>query len=261
MFHFVFHPILIVPLMLIACAAGLIDTIAGGGSLITVPALLMLGLPPAFAFGTSKLQSCIGEMNATIHFIRSKKINFKKLAPGFFFVAIGSTVGTLLIQHMNNSTADNIVPWILLCVVIYTYLSPYFSAKNVTQKISYSLFFILFGLVIGFYNGFLGPGTGAFWVFLFMFFLGFDLVSASMHAKPLNMVGSFASLIFFIIGQHVIYSVGLIMAIGQLVGSRMGAHLVIHKGIIIVRPLYLVAITMMLIILFVKLFSGISSSR
>ena len=111
----------------------------------------------------------------------------------------------------------------------------------------------MFGLCIGFYNGFLGPGTGAFWVFVFMFFLGFDMVSASMHAKPLNMTGSFFSLIVFMIGHHVIYAVGMVMAIGQLIGSRIGAHLVLKNGIALVRPLYLFVVTAMVILLFVKM--------
>lgn len=117
---------------------------------------------------------------------------------------------------------------------------------------SYALCFIVFGLCIGFYNGFLGPGTGALWVFVFMFFLGFNLVSASMHAKPLNMTGSVFSLIVVMIGHHVIYTVGMIMAVDQLVGSRIGAYLVLEKGIALVRLLYLVMVTIMTLLLFMK---------
>lgn len=254
--HFIFHFnfLTIILLVLIAASAGLIDTLAGGGSLITVPALLMMGLPPVLALGTSKFQSCIGELNATIHFIRSKKVNFKTLLPGLFFTALGSVAGTCCVQLINNAKAEKIIPWLLSVIVAYTYLSPYFIAEKTDQKISFALFFIVFGLCIGFYNGFLGPGTGALWVFLFMFFLGHNLVSASMHAKPLNMMGSFSSLIVFTIGHHVIYAVGMIMAVGQLVGSRIGAHLVLEKGVSLLRPLYLFVVTAMTFLLFVKMY-------
>src|SRR3990167_5857411 len=253
-FVFHLHPAIIIFLIALSLCAGLIDTIAGGGSLITVPALLTLGFPPVFAFGTSKFQSCIGEFNASYHFCRSKKINLKTLLPGFIFVSVGSIVGTLLIQFMSNADAEKIIPWLLLCVVLYTYLSPYLQSEVTQQKISRSVFFSIFGLAIGFYNGFLGPGTGALWVFVFMYFLGLNLVNASMHAKPLNMTGSFFSLLLFMIGHHVIYAVGMIMAVGQLVGSRIGAHLVLEKGIKLVRPLYLLIVTMMTLLLFVKIY-------
>ena len=239
--------------IVVAGFAGLVDTLAGGGSLISVPALLAMGLPPVLALGTSKFQSSIGELNATFFFFRSKKIDFKKILPRLFFTAFGSVVGTYFIQMINNAEAEKIIPWLLLLIVIYTYISPYLLEEKHNQKISTILFFIIFGLCVGFYNGFLGPGTGALWVFVFMFFMGFNLVSASMHAKPLNMVGSFFSLIIFMIGHHVIYVIGVIMAIGQLIGSRVGAYLMLEKGINLIRPIYLFVITAMTLFLFIKI--------
>lgn len=248
------HFVLFFLLILLASTAGLIDTIAGGGSLITVPALLILGISPAFALGTSKFQSCIGEMNACFHFLRSKKVNFKMLMPAFIFVALGSSMGTFLIQTMHAKSSEQIIPGLLLCIVLYTYFSPRFQSVNKLEKISRRLFFFIFGLCIGFYNGFLGPGTGALWVFVLMFFLGFDLVKSSLHAKPLNLAGSFSSLIWFAVGHHVMYLIGLVMAIGQLIGSRVGAHLILTRGITLVRPLYLCVVSIMMIILFAKLY-------
>jgi hypothetical protein len=174
--------------------------------------------------------------------------------PGLFFAALGSVAGTCCVQMINNAEAEKIIPWLLSVIVAYTYFSPYFLAEKTNQKISFALFFVVFGLCIGFYNGFLGPGTGALWVFVFMFFLGLNLVSASMHAKPLNMIGSFFSLIVFMIGHHVFYAVGMIMAVGQLVGSRIGAHLVLEKGVSFLRPLYLFVVTVMTLLLFVKMY-------
>src|SRR3990167_10007231 len=249
-----FNPLTIFLFIVIAASAGLIDTLAGGGSLISVPALLMMGLPPVLALGTSKFQSCIGELNATIHFICSKKINFKKLLPGLFFAALGAVAGTCLIQMINNKEAEKIIPWLLVLIVVYTYISPYFLEEKSNQKISTLLFFIIFGLCIGFYNGFLGPGTGALWVFVFMFFMGFNLVSASIYSKPLNMIGSFVSLIIFLFAHEVIYMIGIIMVAGQLIGSQIGAHLVLKKGIKFLRPVYLFVITAMTVLLFLKIY-------
>ena len=253
--HFVFHMHFISAVLLIvmACLAGLIDTIAGGGSLITVPLLLAMGLPPVFALGTSKFQSCIGELNACYHFFKSKRLDIKKIAYGIFFVAVGSIFGTVLIEFIHSTIARNIIPWLLLVVLIYTYFSPKLKLKSDLQKIPTHLFFIIFGLTIGFYNGFLGPGTGALWVCVLMFFLGFDLIKSSLHAKPLNMTGSFFSLILFSMGHHVFYIIGLMMAAGQLIGSRIGAQLILINGAPIVRPIYLSIVTIMVFILFYKM--------
>lgn len=256
MTHFIFHfnVLTIFLLIFVAAISGLIDTLAGGGGLITVSALMIMGLPPVLALGTGKFQSCFGMLNATIHFIRNKKINFKMILPGLFFVALSSVLGTYMIQIMNNATAEKIIPWLLMLIVAYTYFSPYFIAEKSNQKISNALFFIVFGFFLGFYNGFLGPGTGALWVFVFMFFMGFNLVSASIYTKPLNMMGSFVSLIIFLIAHEVIYTVGIIMVAGQLIGSQIGAHLILEKGMRFLRPVYLFVITAMTLLLFAKIY-------
>ncbi|HLB57114.1 MAG TPA: TSUP family transporter [Coxiellaceae bacterium] len=256
MTHFIFHfnSITIFLLIIVAASSGLIDTLAGGGGLITVSALMMMGLPPVLALGTGKFQSCFGMLNATIHFIRNKKINFKIILPGLFFAACGSIAGTCMIQMINNETAEKIIPWLLIIIVAYTYFSPNFIEEKSNQKISNALFYIMFGFCIGFYNGFLGPGTGALWVFVFMFFMGFNLVSASIYSKPLNMIGSFVSLIIFLFAHEVIYMIGIIMVAGQLIGSQIGAHLVLKKGIKFLRPVYLFVITAMTVLLFLKIY-------
>jgi uncharacterized membrane protein YfcA len=254
--HFVLHIhfMLIVLLVSVACVASLIDTIAGGGGLITLPVLLMLGLPPAFALGTSKFQACVGELNASIHFIRSKRIDFKKIFIGLIIVAVSATVGALCIQLIHDSVARKIIPWLLLGILVYTYFSPRFQSEHATQKIPTILFFIIFGLTIGFYNGFLGPGTGAFWTFAWMFFMGFDLMHASLYMKPLNMTGTFFSVIFFMIGHHVLYTIASIMMVGQLIGSYIGVHMVLKKGLALIRPIYLSVVTVLMVVMFVKLF-------
>jgi uncharacterized protein len=246
------HILILLILTGVAFCAGIIDTLAGGGGLLTVPALLSAGIPPVIVLGTNRLQSIFGELTASIHFFRKKKLNVKGLLFGFLMTAIGSVLGSVVAQLIHPENLKKIIPILLVIVLIYTILSP--AAKDIKPKqiLSDVVFFIIFGLIIGFYNGFFGPPTGTFWMFSLMCFLGLDIVRATMHAKPLNSIGNIASLIVFMIGGKVYYSVGLCMGAGQICGARIGAHLVIHKGHKLIKPLFITVVSIMLIDILIK---------
>ena len=244
--------LIMIVLTAISFIAGFIDTLAGGGGLITVPALLVVGLPPAVALGTNKFQACVGEVNASIHFIKKKRIDFKRLTYGLIFTGIGTTAGTILVQIMHQGIARKIIPVLLLVVILYTIFSPKVKDQDVQARLSDAMFFPIFGLLIGFYNGFLGPGTGSFWVFVLMLLLGLNIVNATMYAKPLNFMGNFLSLIWFIVGGSVYYSLAIAMSVGQLAGSKLGAHMVITKGRQLIRPLYLTMVIATMVVLLLR---------
>lgn len=249
------HLILLLFLFIIAIIAAIVDTLAGGGGLITVPALLVAGLPPTLALGTNKLQACIGEANAATRFIHHGKIKLKSLLVGAIFTGIGSIIGTIVVQYIHPDILNKFIPIILALVLVYSIFSKRFVAEQSGhQYFSYFFFYLVFGLLIGFYNGFLGPGTGYFWIVAFIFFLGFDLKKAVLYGKPLNFIGNFVSLFCFIYAGLINYKIAIIMGIGQLIGSYIGAKLVFYKGAKIIRPVFIIMVLVMIISLLIKHF-------
>lgn len=224
-------------LMLAAFAAGFIDSIAGGGGLITVPALLATGMPPALALGTNKLQSCFGSLTATLYFWRQGLLNLRELWPHILCTFVGSALGTLLVQHLDPSFLSKLLPFLLILFSVYFLLSPKVSNNDSEQRLSPLAFAFLIGTSVGFYDGFFGPGTGSFFAIAFVALAGFGLAKATAHTKLLNFTSNLASLLFFALGGHVLWSLGLAMAIGQFMGARLGSRLVISHGVTIIKPL------------------------
>lgn len=246
------HLLMILILFIAGIAAGLIDTLAGGGGLIIVPVMLLLGIPPLEAMGANKLQACFGELTAIIEFRRKGHIKLRKLLLGFIFVAIGSTVGTLLLQQTHPELLKKLLPVLLALVLIYTIFSPRPQAEDVKARMPSPVFYSLIGLLIGFYNGYFGPGTGSFWVVAFMFFMGFNIRNASIHAKPLNFTSNIVALVWFILAGQIWYWAGISAGIGQIIGAKIGAHLVIYKGLQIIRPVFITIVSIMILSLIIK---------
>lgn len=234
--------------------AGVIDTIAGGGGMITVPVLLALGLTPAQSLGTNRFQSIVGESTATLKFMQSGHLKLSSLKMGFLFTVIGSALGTVLVQQLHPHIMNKIIPILLLLLLLYSLFSAKFVHQETEPKFSKLIFFVCFGLGIGFYNGFFGPSTGSFWIAAFLIFLGFNLKNSVMHAKPLNLMGNITSFTVFALGGHVAYVIGMFMAVGQLIGAQIGAHLVIHKGTAFIRPVFITMVVVMTGYLFLKAF-------
>ena len=245
------HTLTISVVILTGVIAGCIDTIAGGGGMLTVPVLLMLGLNPATALGTNRFQSILGESMATWRFIKAKQVKLSALKRGIIFTLVGSGAGTVLVQWLHPQHLQKIIPVLMLLVLIYT-LIPNKVRQHRKSKLRGPVFFSLFGLLIGFYNGFFGPSTGTFWIVALMFFLAFPIQQAVTHAKPLNLTGNIISCIVFMAGGHVAFILGLIMGLGQLVGAYIGAHLVVKKGASFIRPIFMAVVFVLTIILFYK---------
>ena len=227
-------------LMLLALAgmvAGFVDAIAGGGGLITIPALLATGMPPVSALATNKLQSSFGSLTATRTFWRAGLINLRQMRLAVTLTFIGSALGALLIQQLDASQLDRLLPYLLIGFALYFAFSPRVSDDNSHKRLSLGLFAITIAPLIGFYDGFFGPGTGSFFAIAFIALAGMNIRSATAHSKLLNFTSNIASLLLFILGGHVVWLAGVVMAGGQLVGARMGAAMVLSKGSRLVRPL------------------------
>lgn len=221
----------------VALVAGFIDAIAGGGGLITIPALLMTGMSPALALGTNKLQACGGSFSASLYFIRKRAVNLSEVWLLIVLTFIGSAIGTLLIQQVDSSIIRKVLPFLMLAIGLYFLFTPKLGEEDRQQRFSFVGFAFTAAALIGFYDGFFGPGTGSLFSLAFVTLLGFNLAKATAHAKVLNFTSNIASLMLFLIGGQVLWSVGLAMMAGQIIGGNLGAKMVLTKGKSLIRPM------------------------
>lgn len=234
-------------LFLVGLVAGTVDAVAGGGGLITVPALLNLGLPVPLALGTNKFQSSFGSVSASIHFLRCRAVTLHECRIGIFTTLAGSLLGAFTVQQVDSDLLSNIVPWLLAAILLYSLLRPKVGTEDHPPKLPASLFFTGFGLALGFYDGFFGPGTGSFWAIALILLLGQNFARATAFTKIMNATSNVAALALFAFAGLVHLGAGLAMAAGQLLGGRLGAHLVMTRGARFVRPVFLVIVTLTLV--------------
>ncbi|MDR3048792.1 MAG: TSUP family transporter [Elusimicrobiota bacterium] len=228
--------------------AAFIDSTVGGGGLISVPALLSLGLPVNFALGTNKLAASMGSFMSVVSFWRAGKIN-KKTAGGLFpFSFFGSALGAFAVYMLPEQLMKYIIVILLSVIAIYTFIRKDFGAKSAVKKTGFFALTvsIIMAWFLGFYDGFFGPGTGSFLIFGFLF-LGYDFVSAAGNAKVLNFASGIGALISFAISHSILWSYGLIMGAAMIAGAYVGSQYAIKKGVSYIRPLFLI-ITSLLIL-------------
>lgn len=230
----------IVILFVVALIAGFIDAIAGGGGLITIPALLMLGISPAMALGTNKLQACGGSFSASLYFIRQKAINLKEVWLLIVMTFIGSVLGSILIQLIDSTVIKKVLPFLILAIGLYFLFTPTLGESDRQKRISYSAFAFTIGFGVGFYDGFFGPGTGSIFSLAFVMLLGFNLTKATAHAKVMNFTSNIASLLAFLASGKILWVVGFAMMAGQIIGANLGAKMVLSKGKKLIRPMVVI---------------------
>ena len=224
-------------LFFVALFAGTLDAIAGGGGLITIPALLAAGVPPTMALGTNKLQACGGSFSASLYFIRKKAVSLKEVWLLILLTFIGASGGTIFVQMLDVSQLKALLPFLILIIAGYFLFSKTLDDQDRKQRISYPLFAFTAAVGIGFYDGMFGPATGSFFTLAFVLLLGFNLTKSVAHAKVLNFTSNIASLIFFMLGGAILWKIGLVMMAGQFIGGNIGARLVVTKGKQLIRPL------------------------
>ena len=230
----------------VATFAGFIDAIAGGGGLLTIPALLATGMTPAIALGTNKLQACGGSFSASLYFVRKKAVNLREILLLIALTFLGAVIGSILIQRIDVQALKVFLPFLVFAIGLYFLFAPSIGDDDKKQRIGYPLFAVLVGATIGFYDGVFGAAAGSFYTLSFVLLLGFNLTKAVAHAKVLNFTSNLASLIFFILGGAVIWQVGIVMMIGQFIGGTLGARMVVTKGKRLIRPM-LVTISFLMV--------------
>ncbi|GGJ82457.1 TSUP family transporter [Pseudomonas matsuisoli] len=236
----VLDPQMLLLLGVIALGAGFIDTLAGGGGLITLPAMLLMQVPPVQAIATNKLQGTFGTLVSTLTLLRKRQLSLDEVKAACLSSFIGAALGAVVIQFIDASALDLLVPVVLLSIALYFLLAP--SAGELERKPrigdrAYRRFVIP---VIGFYDGFFGPGTGSFFSLAGVALRGRNLINATASAKAMNLASNVASLVVFVLGGKVLWTLGLVMAAGQLVGAYLGSMALIAGGAKLIRPLIVI---------------------
>ncbi len=207
-----------------AAIAGFMDTLAGGGGLITIPALVVSGVPPLAALGTNKLQSSFGSGTASFLLFKRKKIHWENLKPLMLMAFIGAVIGSLLVQFINTKVPGFVIPLVLIIIAAYFISAPYFKLETETPRISESYYKNVVIPGIGIYDGMFGPGTGSFLAVAGVSLRALELIKATATAKPLNFATNIASLLVFIAAGQVIWLAGIAMILGQILGAWLGSH-------------------------------------
>lgn len=241
-------------------AAGTVDTIAGGGGLICLPMLLGIGMPPHLALGTNKLQTLFGTAVGAYSYYRHGWLSRQGIISGLFFSFCGAILGAVAIQLISSVILKKVIPVLLFCVLLYTIFTPKFGHHDAQPKMRQNWFYLIFGTLLGFYDGFLGPGTGFFWVFFLVLFMGFSLTKATAYTKVFNLNTNITAMVCFALGNNIDYKIAFYMAAGQMIGGRIGAHLAIKKGANLIRPMFLVLVSVTIVTLIYRNFSSSSFS-
>jgi len=230
-------------LALLFCAGlvgGFVDSIAGGGGLISVPVLLATGMPPVAALATNKAQAMFGSFTAMRTYAKKGHVHIGAMKLAITFTFLGSAAGTLMAQIMPQDLLMQVIPFLLIGAALYFTFGPKIGDIDRHHLMETTPFYFLFGLLLGFYDGFFGPGTGSFWALAFVSVLGFNMLKATAHTKVVNFTSNISSFLFFAFAGHVLWIPAMIMAVGQLIGSRLGANMAMKHGTRLIRPLLVV---------------------
>ncbi|MBK7078075.1 MAG: TSUP family transporter [Myxococcales bacterium] len=216
----------------VAAVAGCVDAIAGGGGLLTLPALLTAGVPAPLALGTNKGQSVFGSGAATLRFARAGKLTWRRSLPSFAAGFAGSLAGAAAVSQLDTAALKPLII-VLLCVAAVLVLVPRPTTARTPARPLLTATAI--ALVVGGYDGFFGPGTGTLLIVGYLWLLGEAADAASANAKVVNFASNLAAVAWF--GAHgaIVWAVSLPMAAGQFVGALVGAHVVLTRGGGVVR--------------------------
>lgn len=243
--------LILVLLGFFAIAAGFVDAVVGGGGLIQVPALFSF-VPQASAaslFGTNKIASISGTLISANRYARSVKLPWNTVLPALAGAALFSWLGAAAVSLLPRELAQPLVLVLLIFVAVITWHkkdmgvvhSPRFSVAQ--QRV----FGFLAGAALGFYDGFFGPGTGAFLIFVFVRFFGYDFLHASASSKLVNVMTNFAALAFFVPAGEFFLKAALVMAACNVAGAWAGTHLAVKKGSQFVRKFFLILLAVLIV--------------
>jgi uncharacterized protein len=240
-------------LCLFAFVAGLVDAIVGGGGLVQLPALFIF-LPRELAssiplvFGTNKLSSLCGTSVAVVQYSRRVKIPWQSIFPATFTAFLFSALGVSVLTRVPNDFLKPLTLALLVGVAVYTYWNKNLGHLHAPRFMASheQMFAVVVGVVIGFYDGFFGPGTGSFLIFIFIGWFGFDFLTASASAKAINFATNLAAVIVFAARGDVLYHYALPMGACNVAGALLGTRLALLQGNRFVRAVFLCVVGAMI---------------
>jgi hypothetical protein len=229
-------------LLLIAAAflAGFVDSIAGGGGLIAVPALLLAGFTPVEALGTNKLQGLFGSASATFAYGRKGHVDLKTQLPWAALSATGAALGALLATVIPGELFRAFLPFLLIAIALYFAFKPNMNDIDRARRLSPFLFGLIIVPLIGFYDGVFGPGAGSFFMLGFVALAGYGLLKATAHTKLLNFASNLGAFVIFAFVGVISWKIGLIMGAAQFAGAQVGSRLAMKNGAKIIKPLLVI---------------------
>ena len=231
--------------------AGCLDAIVGGGGLILLPALFAVypQVPPATLLGTNKSASVWGTAYACWRYSRRVQWAWRLLLPALALTMAGSFLGAWVVTEISPQALRRLLPVVLLAVLIYTMSKPDLGRTHAPRGSPRAQGLALAGIggVIGFYDGFFGPGTGSFFVFLLVRVLGYDFLHASATAKLLNLASNAAALVLFGWAGHVRWELALPLALANVLGSGLGTRLALRHGTGFVRGVFLAVVSALIL--------------
>ncbi len=210
-------------LFLTALVASFLDTLAGGGGLLTIPALILSGIPPLAVLGTNKFQSSMGTATATFMMLKNKKVTWDEVKGLMLFAFIGSAIGASAVQLINPEMLSFVIPVVLLFIAIYFLIAPKPKESDGDPKMSYLKYRNIVVPIIGSYDGFFGPGTGSFFALSGVALRGHGLISATIIAKTMNFATNVAALLVFLTTGRIVWIAGIFMIVGQGIGAWLGS--------------------------------------
>jgi uncharacterized membrane protein YfcA len=238
--------LLFLTLGLAAFVAGFVDAVVGGGGLIQVPALFAAypGTSPAILFATNKIASIVGTSSAALQYARRVQVPWAAALPGAVAALFGAWHGAKAVAYLPPSVLRPLILLLLIAVAIYTFVKKDLGLhvrEGVSPQRTAAIAAVI-GLTIGFYDGFFGPGTGSFFIFLLIRCLGMDFLHASVTAKILNVATNLAAISYFSLNVEVLWKLGLLMAVCNLGGALAGSRMALRYGTAFIRRMFLIVV-------------------
>lgn len=221
----------------VALLAGFFDAIAGGGGLITLPALLLAGVDPLVAIATNKFQAASATVSATAAFARKGMIEWRSGLPMAVMAFIGGALGALSVNLIPRPVLEALVPVLLVGVAIYFALSPKLNNDERRARLPVVMFCLTLAPLIGFYDGVFGPGVGSFFMVAFVLVMGQGILRAVCNSKLLNASCNLGALMVFAMMGNILLPLAAAMAAGAFIGAQLGARCAVRFGSQLIKPL------------------------
>lgn len=231
---------LILLLFAAAFLAGFVDSIAGGGGLITIPALLLAGYPPVAALGTNKLQGLFGSGSATIAYARGGHVDLRKQYLAALLAGGGSALGALAATIVPGAIFSAVLPALLIAIALYFALKPNMTDVDRVERLSPLVFTLTLVPLVGAYDGLFGPGAGSFYMLAFVALAGYGVLKATAHTKLLNFSSNVGAFVVFALVGVIDWKIGLMMGLGQFLGAQVGSRVAMKNGAKVIKPLLVI---------------------